>query len=351
LAIAFAVTCTEIKRIFKSTTLIRSGGSMPKKYEESYEYVPPSEDPDETPSRKISPVVIVAIISAISAILAAIISGALNGTASKLSGERETERRLLPTIAALETRSAELSFQLTQLPTSITPSIPSTPTAQFRGFVDGVLTDRNGTAIPNIKISIKNGPQTETDTQGIFVLENVPTGHQLIIVQAARGGEFSQNIYIEEIQKTTVNLVFDTQTTQLGLLSIVAPVDGGEMEIRKDNNSTTIVHRATIFGRCDGIREIFEGSFDVWVLISSEKDGRFWVQFPAATIDPQNNTWRANVVLGDSQNQPQDGEMWTIIAVAADLESGFDKILNTPKLSLLPSHIESNVVTVVAIIK
>jgi hypothetical protein len=329
---------------------------MPKKNDEFDDYI-------EYPSKlkhKMSPAVIVAIIGAISTLLAAIIAGSMNGDTYKLNGEREAEQRLLPTIAVLESRVAELSLRLTQFPNVTSVAImtahvttPTTTNLVLSGFVDGILADRSGTAIPNITISIKNGPQTKTDTQGRFVLKNVLTGPQLVVVQASTGGEFSQNIYIEENQKTIVNLVFDTQTTQLGLLSIVAPIDGGEMEVRKDSvdNNTKIVHRATIFGRCDGIRQIFEGGFDIWVLISSERDGKFWVQFPAAVVDPQDNTWRANIVLGDSLHPPQDGEMWTILAVAADFESGFDRIINTPKLSLLPPHIESNVVTVASRIK
>lgn len=109
---------------------------------------------------------------------------------------------MLPTLAALETRTAELSFLLTQVPVVANVPVLTVPNEQFTGLLEGILTDRSGAAIPNLRISIKNGPQTKTDAQGIFILENVPTGHQLILVQATMGGEFSQNIYVEEGQKT-----------------------------------------------------------------------------------------------------------------------------------------------------
>jgi hypothetical protein len=174
----------------------------------------------------------------------------------------------------------------------------------------------------------------------------------LIIVEATAGGEFSQNIDVGENQITYVSLVFDPQTTRLGLLSIVSPIDGGGMDIRKDvldNNST--VHRATIYGRCDGLRQIFENGFDIWILIHSERDRFYWVQQPAAVVDFQDNTWRADIVLGDFAHPPVNGERWTIIAMAADPDSEFDRIINTPNLNLLPPHIASNVVTVESQIK
>jgi hypothetical protein len=97
--------------------------------------------------------------------------------------------------------------------------------------------------------------------------------------------------------------------------------------------------------------QIFENGYDIWLLVSSERDGKFWVQFPAAVIDPHNNTWRANIVLGDAKHPPLNGEIWTIIAMAADPDSGFDRIISTPKLSLMPPHITSNVISVQSKIK
>jgi hypothetical protein len=304
----------------------------------------PYEDP---PSAKPSPgwTVIVAIIGAVTTLLAAIISGAFNSNTGKLGGEREAEQRLLPTISALETKSAQLTLQLTNSPSANAPVTPII--SDFNGHVDGFLTDRSGTPIPDIAVSIRNGPQTKTDSQGRFVLDNVSTGPQLIVVRAAAGGEFSQNIDVREDQITYASLVFDPQTTRLGLLSIVSPVDGGGMDIRQDivDNNTT-VHRATIYGRSDGLRQILGNGFDIWILIHSERDGFFWVQRPPAVVDSQDNTWSADIVLGDFEHPPVNNEGWTIIAMAAEPDSGFDQILNTPRLSLLPTHIASNVVKV-----
>jgi hypothetical protein len=291
--------------------------------------------------------IIVAIIGAVTTLLAAMISGSSNSETGRLRGEREAEQRLLPTISALETKSAQLTLQLTSSPSTTNISVTPITISDFSGHVDGFLTDRSGTPIPDMAVSIRNGPQTKTDSQGRFVLDNVSTGSQLVIVQAAAGGEFSQNIDVRENQTTYASLVFDPQTTRLGLLSIVSPVDGGGMDIRKDvidNNST--VHRATIYGRCDGLYQIFENGFDIWILIHSERDNFYWVQRPPAAVDSQDNTWSADIVLGSFEHPPVNNERWVIIAMATEPDSGFDQIPNTPKLSLLPAYIASNVVKV-----
>jgi len=227
-----------------------------------------------------------------------------------------------------------------RLPTPMpNPFVEVTPDTG-EGRLSGMLTDRTGNPIGDMTVSIRNGPQTKTDSEGKFVLNHTPTGDQWVEVQASAGGRLTQNISLEPKKTTTVNFVYDASTSRLGLLSIVAPVDGGLLELTKDGQE----HRAVIYGRCDGLSQIL-GNFDVWVLISSQRDSRFWVQHPPAVIDPSTNTWRARALFGSVEYPPKNGEHWDIVAVSAGSESEIKRVLNTPMLSMLPPHITSNVVT------
>jgi len=278
--------------------------------------------------------------------------------AGEIKGRQTAEAELQPTVAVLgtqaaageikgrQTAEAELRLTIdalrTQVAAATTPTSPVTT-----GQLEGLLTDRAGNPISDISVSIRNGPETVTDMAGGFVLSNVPAGNQLIVVKPPSGeGQLTQNISIEANQTTKTSVIYNSATSRLGLLSITAPVDGGVLEVRPDGT----VHRATIYGRSDGLAQVF-GEFDVWVLISSERDESFWVQRPPALVDPNSNTWRANVLLGSEEHPPSDGDFWDIVAVAADADSDINRIISTPKLSELPPHIRSNVVTAVTQIK
>jgi hypothetical protein len=210
------------------------------------------------------------------------------------------------------------------------------------GRIEGTLTDRAGSPLSGMSVGISNGPQTQTDSQGKFVMNDAPSGDQTVEVQSpSKKGLLTQTIRVEANQTTSVNVIYDTKTSRLGLLSITAPVDGGLLELRQDGDE----YRAVIYGRCDGLEQIFNG-FDVWVLMSSEHDLRFWLQQPPAIVDPSAGTWRAKALFGSREHPPQDKERWDIIAIAADSGSQIGRVINTPNLNLLPLHIRSNTVTV-----
>jgi hypothetical protein len=266
------------------------------------------------------------------------------------------------TTQTAEAKLTAVTFVGSSLPGAIsnptfTPSTVTQPVTRIaEARLEGLLTNREGNPISDMSVGILNGPATKTDIDGKFVLNNIPEGDHMIVVRPPSGeGQITVNVFVKGDQANQVNIVYDAATSRLGLLSIVSPVDGGELEIRQDSGIEqglpAIIHRATIYGRCDGLGQIFENGYDIWLLVSSERDGNFWVQFPVAVIDPHNNIWRANIVLGDAKHPPLNGEMWTIVAMAADPDSGFDRIKSTPRLSLLPPHITSNVVTVIAQIK
>lgn len=91
------------------------------------------------------------------------------------------------------------------------------------------------------------------------------------------------------------------------------------------------------------------GRFDVWVLIRSEQESRFWVQQPPAVIDPKSNTSQAKVAFGDAQHPWSNGRRWDILAIAAPSKIDMGHKLFEPTLKSLPTHVSSKVViTVVA---
>jgi hypothetical protein len=215
------------------------------------------------------------------------------------------------------------------------------------GRIAGMLSDRAGNPIGDMSVGIRNGPQAQTDSRGKFVVNEAPAGDQTVEVRSpSTKGQLTQNIRVEPGQTTSVNIVYDAGTSRLGLLSITAPVDSSLLALRHDGNE----YRAEIYGRCDGLQQIL-GQFDVWVLVSSESDSRYWVQQPSALVDPSDNTWRAKALFGSPENPPRDNQRWDIVAVAASSGSGIGRVINTPSLNLLPSHISSNTVSVETKIK
>jgi hypothetical protein len=262
------------------------------------------------------------------------------------------EDRLLPTIAALQTSEAALSLQPAPSSTSIgSVSTRSPIPGSDLGQLEGILSDRSGVGLPNMTISIENGPQTSTDALGQFVLEEAPIGSQLIVVQAPTlGSQFSQHVNIEQDRITYANLVFDSLSMQLGLLSITAPVNNSVLTPEAD-----VPHKQLVYGHCDGLAQIFGeyGKFKIWVLVRAISDDAYlWVQHPAAIVDATNNTWQASVYMGSQQSLPYDGQKWIILAVAAPVESGMENILNVMELEDLPFRIvRSNVISLTMDVK
>jgi hypothetical protein len=210
------------------------------------------------------------------------------------------------------------------------------------GRLAGTLTDRAGKPISDMSVSIRNGPETRTDIEGRFVLNNVAVGDQLLEVQSpSEKGSLTQTVTAQSQTTTPVSIIYDVNNSRLGLLSITAPVDDGLLDLTKDGNE----HRGVIYGRCDGLSQIL-GRFDVWVLISSQSDSRFWVQHPPAVVDQTSNTWHAKAVFGSLEHPPRDGERWDIVAISGNSESEIGRVLNTTKLTSLPPHIASNVVNI-----
>ena len=228
------------------------------------------------------------------------------------------------------------------------PPLPD-PDSQFgTGRLEGALTDRAGNPINNVSVGILKGPETRTDLEGKFVLSQVPTGDQMIVIKTLGDkGQLMRNIRVEEGRTTKANVFYDPTSALLGLLSITAPVDDSSLSLHKEVNKDKTRYKTTIYGRCDGLAQVLgvTKNFDVWVLVSSEYDGVFCIQRPPAIVDLTSSTWQAEVYIGDQDHPPKDKERWRIVAVAADTDSQIGYITNTSKLSALPSHIRSNVIT------
>lgn len=256
-----------------------------------------------------------------------------------------------PTIDALaaqipvaETRGREAAI------VGLQPTIAVLETAiagyQSYAQLSGQLVDRQGNPINDVLVTIRNGPGTKTDVNGRFVLGNVPIGEQIVVIEPPSGqGQLTQNVSIKQDQINYVNIVYDATRSQLGLLSITSPIDGGLVEIDGELGEDGSIFRTVIYGRSDGLAQLFDDTFDIWILVSSEEDPLLWVQQPPALIDFSASTWKATVQLGSFEKPPHDGQYWEIVVVAVAFGSGMERILNTPGLSPLPPHISSNVVT------
>lgn len=294
-----------------------------------------SPKPRKPPAKTNWASIIVALIGSAGVVIAAWLSC----DTCKERGRQEGIAELMPTVSYLETQVHDLQACCD---TDKETEVMAEDVEEVFGRLEGVFTDREKTPISDLTVSIKNGPQTITDIAGKFVLDNVPAGDQLIVVTLDSGkGDVTQHVHIVENQTTIANIVYDAGAGAIGLLTISAPVDGGILETHKIEDR----HRATVYGRCDGLAQIL-GNYDIWVLISDEKDGFYWVQTPPALIDFNDNTWRANIIFGSEEYPPNDGDRWDIVVVAAEADSKIGQVQNTPRLSALPPHISSNVVTV-----
>lgn len=318
-----------------------------KREDDEFNFQPKSSDPNQDLARKeILGKIIIAIIGMAGLIGAALVGGLLNCAPCELRGERQAEEKLLPTIGYLETQISGMPGVELQMPVQTQQADPDTSPISYTGQVVGILTDRSSNGLTNMTISIENGPETTTDSLGSFVLENVPTGPQRIIVRApTTSGQFNQNIFVNDNIVTTVSLVFDIETMQLGLLSITSPVSNSLLDAEPG-----VPHRQIITGRCDGLAQIYGSyqEFNIWVLVRAiQDDSHLWVQHPAALVDRNNNTWQTSIYMGDTKSPPYEGQRWVIIAVAAASDSGMDEILNISGLEdLLFPIITSNVVSV-----
>jgi hypothetical protein len=125
-----------------------------------------------------------------------------------------------------------------------------TPVPPFTARLEGSVMDRSGKILTDISVGVRNGPETEVDSQGKFVLNNIPAGDQLIVIRSSRsvGGEVSQGLRLETGKTTRTNIVYDVALSKLGLLSIMMPVDGSTLDGPLGKNGGFV----TVYGRSEG---------------------------------------------------------------------------------------------------
>lgn len=208
------------------------------------------------------------------------------------------------------------------------------------GRVEGSVRDLSGRPVAYATVSIRNGPATKTDQNGYFVLQYVSVGVQLIQIETPSSKVTTQSVRVGPNETASVGLIYDSGASQLGLLSITDPANG--TSLRVDRVGDTLL--TTVNGRYDGLTELL-GNFDVWVLIRPEYDSQFWLHRPPAVIDRNSHTWQARIEFG-ATGTPHD-QRWDIVAIAVRSPSELEYLLSTPTFNKLPTHVTSNVVTVV----
>lgn len=220
-------------------------------------------------------------------------------------------------------------------------SAPPEQTTRAGAKVAGTVVDRSGKPVSGLTVGIRGGPQSETDKDGRFILDGIAVGDHVVEVTARGIGRLTQFVQVAASRTTNANIVYDSASSRIGLLSIGAPVDGAVMDLERAGEIFT----GHVHGRSDGLGDIL-GRFEIWLLVRSSRDQRLWVQQPPALADATKSTWTGRVQFGSPEHPPVDGEKWEIIAVAAEAASLMRRILNTPSMSQLPQHISSNVVLV-----
>jgi hypothetical protein len=297
----------------------------------------------------IKPKVIVALVGAVATVVIALLSllsaRAPNTDVSTAGDKRVDTSSALssvrpPIMQAQPMSEPSLPVRLLQEPAVV---IQQNSFLNGMGKLEGVVKDQNGNPLSGVRVGIQHarGAEDITDQNGVFVFTNLTLGDIVLVLKPpSERGQLMQHVQATNLV-SQVTVVYDAQSSKLALLSIVAPVDDGLVLLRRSDSE----HRAIVYGRCDGLSDILQ-NFDVWILLRSERDRRFWVQDPPAIIDRVSGTWSADVLFGSPERPPSDEERWHIVVVAAPSSSDMRRLENVVYLTDLPPHISGNAVTV-----
>ena len=156
------------------------------------------------------PVIIAAIIAGIAAIIAALITGYFSFEQGSRTGRETAIAQLQPTIVSLQTVAVQQSDNGPQpiVPNQTTPT-PVMIISSGQGSIQGVMSDRKGNKLSGLTVRIPNGPETMTDKDGKFVLNDVPSGDQQLMVTASNRSPLIQNVRVDSGQTITVNVIYD----------------------------------------------------------------------------------------------------------------------------------------------
>jgi hypothetical protein len=216
------------------------------------------------------------------------------------------------------------------------------------GRLAGRLLDISGRPLGGVLVAVFNGPGAQTDGDGHFLLEEVPTGFRQVAIEAPSGAVLkTPKVYINAGRPATgFNIIYAMGKPELGIFSMTEPDDGEEVFVSEGG---VLIQ---VSGDLSGLFEILD-EFEVSVLARSVTSGESWVRLTAADKKwpPADESgiglhedWGTFVWLGGAGATPV-GE-WEFIAVAARKDSGIAGLSRARTLDELPPHISSNIVRV-----
>ncbi|ALJ05791.1 TonB-dependent receptor [Pseudalgibacter alginicilyticus] len=114
------------------------------------------------------------------------------------------------------------------------------------GNIRGVITDKNGIAVPGATILIEELKKGAiSDFNGNFTMVNIPEGTYHLLIQYLGYSEFKQEAVITASKTTTLNVTLDSKNTELEEVEITGYTLGGQsraLNIQKNKpNITNIV--------------------------------------------------------------------------------------------------------------
>ena len=108
------------------------------------------------------------------------------------------------------------------------------------GSVKGIVHTAKGEALPHATISIQKKAVTMTDSTGKFVVSNIQTGRQEIVITAAGYSANTLTIHVQEGKETDINITMEAD----GFMNEVVVTAGRKVESIKEVPSSVTILQA-----------------------------------------------------------------------------------------------------------
>jgi iron complex outermembrane receptor protein len=108
------------------------------------------------------------------------------------------------------------------------------------GSIKGSVHSAKGEALPNATISIKKNPATMTDSTGRFVVNNLPSGRQEVVITAAGYTANTTAVNVQEGKEVEVNITLEAD----GFMNEVVVTAGRKVESIKEVPSSVTILQA-----------------------------------------------------------------------------------------------------------